>query len=907
MNIIFKHTNRVDHILTLFERIKFSLKSIKIIFVIVSSISIFSTNVLLSQPGNIFLKNYSPSINNIENINNSIAQGNNGIMYFANPSGILSYDGKNWDLITIPSIPLVLVTNPNNNRIYVGCRKDFGYIEYDETGKEHYNSISGYYSNFEDISKILVTKDYVYFYCTKQIFCYSITNNNLTQVLPPAWNDRFSGIFLNNGVVYVNISGKGIHDIKGNKLWILNSDLANQTILANIPLSVTSTLIYTDKNIAYTFNGFKLTPFKLEDEDYLKDKTVINGIDLPGNLFVLTTLSGGCIIINKHTGKTNSIINYQTGLPDNEIQAVATDKLGGLWITHNYGVTRADNQLPITSYSSYPGLKGNLTDVLKIDEKLYVATSEGVYILSQTLFEEPSVSTKDRKKFKEQVKECKKDKNINTTSIKLTEPLIYNSPSLSKSYNPCSFEYAFKKINGIDKKCNQLLYRNGKIFTATITDLYEIENGSAKAVIKNIHINTIYLPLKQPNQIYIGTDDGLLIYYIENGKFNTIDLGINFSSIVEDERYNLWVGSINKVIKFEINKSGELSRQITYPLSARYSDYTKVRNIDGNLWFFSGYDIYHYDNQRDLVYKDTIATLNPTLDKIIYAKNDQFTWIYKDMFWNCYTNECRKNDNKIITLSIVNNVRQIYVDNEKNCWVINDDNVLYRVTTGKIENHRNTNLFIREAKSASGKMLSINNIVLEHNNNSIRFMIINPYFINEKANQYQYILEGAMNEWSSWSTDKTIDFPYLPYGSFKLYVRAKNVFGDIIEHKGVHFSVASPYWLRWWFYLIEIGGVVLLLTLSIYYNKSKNTSFLSKSLLLLSVVISFKLIQAVIESNISVSPVFDFSVSVTMVYAILKVEKIIIKKLSKNTRMLKTRILWVKRKKLYAKAENEKQ
>lgn len=953
MNIIVKHTKWINRIFKFSERIVRHFQGIKIIFVV---ILIFSINLLYAQPGNIFLKNYNPSINNIDNVNNSIVQGHNGIMYFANPSGILSYDGKIWNLISIPSIPLVLSTNPDNNRIYVGCKKDFGYFDYDETGKELYTSISKDYSNFENISKILITKTCIYFYCTKQIFCYSIASGNLKQVLPPAWNDRFSGLFQNNGVVYVNISGKGLHHIKGNKLWKINAELAEQSIIAAISLSTTSTLIYTDQNNVYIFNGFKLILFKLEDLNYLKENTVITGIELSNNLFVLATLSGGCVIINKQTGKTNSIINYQTGLPDNEIQAVATDNLGGLWIAHNYGVTRADNQLPITSFSSYPGLKGNLTDVIKINEKLYVATSEGVFVLSQIFSEEQITATKNKKIIKK-VRECKIDSSqfpkeikveplatvteikeeprsnnifkklagvfkkksnqqkvvvpvieaklpekqkevtytVSTAKLAKIKPLIYNSSSLSNSYNPSSFEYGFKKINGIDKKCNQLLYYNGKLFAATINDLFEIENGSAKAVIRDKHINTIYLPIKLPNQIYIGTDEGILIYHTETEKFEDIDLGVNVSSIVEDKHNNLWIGGVNQVIKFEKNKFGELSRQITYPLSAHYSDYVKVRNVDDNLWFISGFDVYHYNDKKDIVYKDITIKLNPNTDKIIYAKNEQLIWIYKDLFWNCYTNECKKNNTKIIALSIINNIRQIYVDNEKNCWVINDDNILYRVTRNRIENHHNKYLFIKEARNGSGTMLPIQDIILEHNNSSIRFMITNPYFINEKANQYQYILEGAMNKWSSWSNNKTIDFPFLPYGNFKLYVRAKNVFGEITEHNGISFSVAYPYWLSWWFYLIEIGGVFLLLSLSIYFNKSKKASYLSKSLLLLSIVIIFKLIQASIESSISISPVFDFSVSVTMVFVIMSVEKIIMKKLTNNTRMIKTRIIWKNR------------
>lgn len=960
---ISKHINWTCSLRERVERKNHQLIQNKLVFIVVILLAILPTTFIRSQPGNVFLKNYFPNLNNISSKSTSITQGSNGIMYFANPSGILSYDGRSWGLINVPSIPLVLVTNPINKRIFVGCSKDFGYIEFDITGKEVYTSISEHYSNFENISKIIITKDFVYFYCAERLFCYSITSKNLSQILPPAWNEQFIGFFQNNNDVFVNIDGKGLHIIKGNKLWPVINQLAKQKVIASIPFSNSSSLIYTNNNYAYIFNGSTLKPFKLEDEDYLKANSVINGIDLSENLFVLSTLSGGCVIINKKTGKTNSIINYQTGLPDNEVYAIATDNLGGLWITHNYGATRADNNLPITSYSSYPGLKGNLTDVIKVDDKLYVATSEGVFVLSKSLTEMPNLSIiNSRRKTEKQIRECKIDstlfpnpikkdepkstveeskketpsKNVfkkvaavfkkksdkpkieekqieadkpqpeqekfTIAEIKLPEPLIYNSPSLSSSYNPCSFEYSFKKIQGIDKKCNQLIFHNGKLYAATITDLYEIENSSAKSIIKTQHINIIYVSVNYPNCIYIGTNDGIILFFLENGKTIYRDLGVNVSSIAEDTHFNLWIGGVNQVLKFEVNKKGELSRQYTYPLSANYSDYIKVRKINGSIWFFSSFDIFRYNDDRDIIFKDTTLNLDLNINKILFAKNEQRIWVHKDLFWNYYTNNVK---HKMVALSVINNIRHLYVDNEQNCWVINDDNILYRVTRNRIENHKNTNLFIREVRNTSGEMLPIHNVVLEHNNSSIRFVITNPFYINESANQYQYFLEGVMNEWSQWSTNKTIDFPYLPYGNFKLIVRAKNVFGYITENKGISFKVEYPYWLSWWFYLIEIGGIFLLLALSIYFNRNKNASFLSKSLLLLSVVISFKLIQATIESNISVSPVFDFTVSVAMVFVILKVEKIIITKLTKNTRKIKTRILW-KRRELIGKLKKRK-
>ena len=89
------------------------------------------------------------------------------------------------------------------------------------------------------------------------------------------------------------------------------------------------------------------------------------------------------LLLDKISGKVRFTINNQNGLPDDEIFAIGSDKSGGLWLSHQYGLTRADLNLPVGNFSIYPGLKGNLTTSLRHNNELYVATSEGVFYLTE--------------------------------------------------------------------------------------------------------------------------------------------------------------------------------------------------------------------------------------------------------------------------------------------------------------------------------------------------------------------------------------------------------------------------------------------------------------------------------------------------------------------------------------------
>ena len=98
---------------------------------------------------------------------------------------------------------------------------------------------------------------------------------------------------------------------------------------------------------------------------------------------MLSTVTGGCLVIDKNTQKSTHTLNYQTGLPDDEVYALGIDRNKGLWVLHEYGMSRVDLKLPVRNINNYPGLEGNLTSIIEVDSIIYVSTSEGVYYLTE--------------------------------------------------------------------------------------------------------------------------------------------------------------------------------------------------------------------------------------------------------------------------------------------------------------------------------------------------------------------------------------------------------------------------------------------------------------------------------------------------------------------------------------------
>jgi signal transduction histidine kinase len=77
--------------------------------------------------------------------------------------------------------------------------------------------------------------------------------------------------------------------------------------------------------------------------------------------------------------------------------------------------------------------------------------------------------------------------------------------------------------------------------------------------------------------------------------------------------------------------------------------------------------------------------------------------------------------------------------------------------------------------------------------------------------EYRYRINGG--RWSLWSTHNEVEINNLDYGSSRIDVQARDVFGRVSEISSLYWSVATPFYLQWWAFLIY-----LLIVVAIVYN-----------------------------------------------------------------------------------------
>jgi|GEM_PF-2915494 len=913
------------------------------------------TLVGYAQEGNIYLKQYVDFLEGVDNQNWAIKQGPNGFMFFGNTKGVLIYDGVKWKLVNTPSPVLSLGTDTTSGVIFVGCRNNFGYLQTDIKGNQKYVSISGKRNGFGDITKIIPLHNHIYFYNSEHIFKVVKDNFFVEHTFDANPKKSFAGEIIHKGELYVNVKSSGLYHLQGNQLFAAKKtgeQFENTDILFSFPYDNNSTLFGTSNNTLFLFAKNGITPYKIQDEKYLTQNLLADGIGLDHGQMALATITGGCLVVEKATGKTAFQINYDSGLPDDEIFAIEKDNTGGLWMSHVYGFTRADNSLPFREFSTYPGMDGYLTTNLLYKNTLYTASSEGLYYLGDvknyeemeivqvkrkvtpkketpspvaiaTVKEEPVAANTEEMAAQEENEKARnraarKNKNNEDSQKRkgffsriftkderprrhtkrdslITIGATASLPSETtqqatrkKIYHLTSLQYLYKKVEGISQKCIVLEEYKGHLLAGTIGGLYDVVNKKAIAILPSTYINCIQ-PSSNNDKLYIGTKAGMVTLQLDkNDKWvmqPACMTAENVNSICEDNKGRLWLGCKGRIVKLDASADGSLSTPKYFYFDNQNTGNIVVRRIFGEASIFLANGIYHYNTAKENI------ELFPELS---YFKNNYsfiasqpgVTWVKYNSKWIGLDANSSDKSIEVPYISLFKKINNIYVENNTNIWIVDHNNSLYKIANAKILlASQKFNIHIREITDEKGMALALQNLNLDYNNNSLNFQFAAAHYTDESSIQYQYFLEGVMQDWSEWGAHSSIKFPYLPSGTYTLHARARNALGQISEVKNFYFEVLSPYWKRTWFYILEIVVLSSLVVLSIVLNLNFKNHVVSRALTFLTLLIIVEFIATSIESSVNLgsdNPLIRLGLNILLALFINPIERLLHNIISKR-------------------------
>ncbi|RYG15320.1 MAG: transcriptional regulator, partial [Chitinophagaceae bacterium] len=238
-----------------------------------------------------YVQNYPKSAYLSGNQNWSIAKDKDGVMYFGNAEGLLTFDGKYWQQYKMPNRQIVRsVATANDGKIYTGGFGEFGYWAYQDK-RLTYNSLIKLIPKAnkltDEIWKIYVHGKKVLFQSFSTIYVYE--NNKITVVKAPN-----ALLFLHqaNNRTFVEVLGAGLSELKDGKLisMVGSEVLGVSGILSILPYKNNALLIGTSKNGLFIYDGNGFTPFNSVANSFLKTYQLNNGARILNKYYAYGTI-----------------------------------------------------------------------------------------------------------------------------------------------------------------------------------------------------------------------------------------------------------------------------------------------------------------------------------------------------------------------------------------------------------------------------------------------------------------------------------------------------------------------------------------------------------------------------------------------------------------------------------------
>jgi ligand-binding sensor domain-containing protein/signal transduction histidine kinase len=108
-------------------------------------------------------------------------------------------------------------------------------------------------------------------------------------------------------------------------------------------------------------------------------------------------------------------------------------------------------------------------------------------------------------------------------------------------------------------------------------------------------------------------------------------------------------------------------------------------------------------------------------------------------------------------------------------------------------------------------------IELGANENALKIDFVAIGFSPGEGLRYQYLLDGANEEWSPLTDQRTVNFANLAPGRYRFRVRAVNSDGALSENPAnFSFTILPPIWRRWWF--LALAGALMALIAYVLYQ-----------------------------------------------------------------------------------------
>ena len=754
-----------------------------------------------------YIKNYSRADYDGNNSVFSSIQDDRGIMYFANHTYILEFDGKTWNKINLPGNPQInSLSKDNSGIIYVGAHGEFGFLEATEDGSIKYKSlvdkIPETKNKFTKVDFVIKGLEGEMIFLTPLIL-YIYKNDTISTIDVSKPENVFIRPYKIKNRLFFQEKGLGILEYKKGETKLLprTEMFSNKWVVTMFPAENNKMFIPTWQDSIYKYSDNEIESFvKSPLLKILYSSFVYN------SKYFLAGLYGNGMVITDN--KLNILKHFSTknGLQNNTVYNVYADKDKNIWLGTNDGISVIFPNLPYTVFSGNSNLTEAVYTSILFNNRLFVGSTNGLFY----------------KNFSEQ-------NSIEGEKFELLDSLKLNV-------------YVWK----VDTANNTLL-------CASSRGLFEISENKANPIGPGTSVKNFIKLKNKPHFLFTITGHGLMLFEYINSKWvfkHTIkNFKGDYRHIAEDNDGLLWVSDKSKgIIRLKLNSKMDSvveERLFTESdgLPSAHNNY--VYKVDDKIVFTTEKGIYSYNNSNQEFFKNEkfakIFNNNISITNLHQAENGNI-WFKEELddpklknkkHWELGLIKKIDGEYKVIKTPFykvknrINSIKQIS-DNE---LVIGTEAgfVLYDINSKKqfeepflalirkVEFQKNDSILFGGAFiNDSGEIVLLQNPKripkIPYEFNDLRFNFASVFYEEPEKTQYKFILKGYDTEWSDWKFKTDKEYSNIDPGTYTLIVRAKNLYDVESKVAEYTFEVLPPWYKTIGAYL----GYFILFILFIY-------------------------------------------------------------------------------------------
>ena len=717
----------------------------------------FSVNSQLLSP----IQSFSPDQYNAANQNWDITQSDENDIFFANNDGLLKYNGSRWTTYLSPNGSIVRSIKAVKNRVYAALYEDFGYWEKDISGNHIYVSLVNEneltVDNDEEFWNILYYDDWLIFQSFKRLIMYNDVSREIKTFEPS--KNIFNSFIVEKRIYYTLSSG--LYTIEnGNEKLISNDTRLKNTNqyphILNIFKKDNSILIVTDKLefLELLPNGNLIDLYSLSTNPLFSGISVFKTIRLKDGGFAIGTVGRGLMLIDKN-GNLIKIIDKSQGIINNTILSLYEDSKNNLWLGLDNGISLINSESAFKIYNDSDGILGTVYASKFYKGILYVGTNQG---------------------------------------------LFYKKPLDTK----------FKLVPNTSGQVWSLTIINDSLFCGHNNGSFVIERGFASKI-ENTTGSWTFRKVSESSELILeGGYSGINVLtkkddkWVVRNKIKGFDISSRLLEISKNGKIIVSHG-YKGIYKLSLSPDFYNLKNVIMDSTVTIGGNASLAKFGNEIYYnFSG-GFYKYDELKDVFNRDIfLSNLSDKelINGIIINDNNNKLWLFSENYMHYVYKDLMSNENKIKSIIFPEKLRKTVFENisriKNEEYIIGTNNGYILFDLEKYFLNSPSIQLERVEVSNRNELpfpVTINEgLQLDYRTNNINFYFNSSNFQKFETVEYQHLLEGYMEQWSSFNEDSNITFSNLRFGDYNFKVRSKigNTISDDI--KSFEFSIERPWY-----------------------------------------------------------------------------------------------------------------